>query len=122
MKKHIERIKKTPEKSELILGLNSGPSNCICYYSVFSSVLCWFDYCSSLRSRADNIYIVHYWGLVSAQGQYSNGRGQDNVHPKGGCIICPRPLLYCPSTLTSPEMHCKVVYKLLSTVTDLIQP
>ena len=33
-----------------------------------------------------------------------------------------RPLLNCPSALTSPVMHCQLVSKVFSSLTDLRQP
>ena len=39
---------------------------------------------------------VHYKVLVSAQGQYSNGRGQDNAQAKGECIILPKTATILP--------------------------
>jgi len=53
------------------------------------------------------------WGLISAQGRYSNGRGRDNARARGECIIHLRPLLHCPSALIKPKpvMHTKLVFK-----------
>ena len=33
-----------------------------------------------------------------------------------------RPLLYCPSALTSPVMHCQLVSEVISSLTDLREP
>ena len=43
--------------------------------------------------------------------------GLINARVEGAGIICLRLLLYCPSSLTSPVMHCQRVYKLLSALT-----
>jgi len=43
----------------------------------------------------------------SAQQQCSN---MDNALAKGKCIIRPRPLQHCLSTLINPAMHTKLVY------------
>ena len=50
----------------------------------------------------------------SARGQCSNGQGRDNAQAEGECIICSRPLLHCPSALTKPVMHTKLVSKQFS--------
>ena len=52
--------------------------------------------------------------LISARGRCSNGRGQDSAQAKGECIIRSRPLLHCPSGLTKPIMHTKLVFKQFS--------
>ena len=33
-----------------------------------------------------------------------------------------RPLLYCPSALTNPVMHCQLVSEVISSLTDLREP
>ena len=47
---------------------------------------------------------------------------EPNARAEGECIIRPRPLLNCPSALTSPVMHCQLVSKVFSSLTDLRQP
>ena len=53
-------------------------------------------------------------GLISARARCSNGQGQDNVRTEGECISHSRPLLHCPSALTKPVMHTKLVSKQFS--------
>ena len=48
--------------------------------------------------------------------------GRIMYEAEGECIICPRLLLYCPRALTSPVMHCQLVSKVFSVLTDLRQP
>ncbi len=57
-----------------------------------------------------------------AGGQLSNWSRKDNARAEGESIIYLRPLLNCPSALISPVMHCQVVYKVFSALTDLRQP
>jgi len=65
-----------------------------------------------IDGQANSISNIYIPVLCALRG--FNAQGRDNARAEGKCIIRSRLLLHCPSALTKPVMHTKLVSKQFS--------